>query len=65
MKGEFSEKEVACRLKQASLLRRLCLSLGSASVFGISGTAHKKEVDLGEKGHSSPTPSKDSNRRSQ
>jgi hypothetical protein len=65
MRAELSEPAVARRLKQASLLRRVCLSLGRASDAGISGTVYDKEVNSGEKGFSATKPSKDSNHRSQ
>ena len=63
MKVELSEREVTRRLKQASLLRHLCLSLSRASIFGISETAQNRVVGSGEKGFSAPILRKDSNYR--
>jgi hypothetical protein len=65
MRAELSEPELARRLKQASLLRRLCLSLGRASDAGISGTVYDKEVNSREKGIPAPKPIKESYHRSQ
>ena len=44
MRAEFSEKEVARRLQQASRLRRLCLSLGRASAAGLSREVDERKV---------------------